>query len=72
MSPQLKTSTLPIIAVIGSLNADLTAYTSRIPNGGETLHATSFKVGSGGKGGNQACACAKLSRNFDALQMDRQ
>lgn len=68
MSPQSKASSLPIIAVIGSLNADLTTYTSRIPNGGETLHANSFKVSSGGKGGNQACACAKLSRSPNDLQ----
>ena len=33
-----------------------------MPDGGETLHANSFKVGSGGKGSNQASACAKLSR----------
>ncbi|KUJ20804.1 ribokinase [Mollisia scopiformis] len=59
---------LPVIAVIGSLNADLTTYTSRIPSGGETLHANSFKVGSGGKGGNQTCACAKLSRTSKDIQ----
>ncbi|OBT65554.1 hypothetical protein VE03_05036 [Pseudogymnoascus sp. 23342-1-I1] len=52
----------PLITVIGSLNADITTYTSRIPSGGETLHAKSFKTGAGGKGGNQAVACAKLSR----------
>lgn len=53
----------PTITVIGSLNVDLTAYTSRIPTGGETLYANSFKIGSGGKGGNQASACARLSRS---------
>jgi ribokinase len=53
---------------MGSLNADLTTYTSRMPDGGETLHANSFKVGSGGKGGNQASACAKLSRTSDDVQ----
>jgi len=68
MSTNSGASTLPIIAVIGSLNADLTTYTSRIPDGGETLHANSFKVGSGGKGGNQACACAKLSRTSNDVQ----
>jgi ribokinase len=68
MAAQSLTSPLPIITIIGSLNADLTSYTSRIPNGGETLHANSFKVGSGGKGGNQACACAKLSRSSQDLQ----
>jgi len=62
MSENARASNLPAIAVIGSLNADLTTYTSRIPDGGETLHANSFKIGNGGKGGNQACACAKLSR----------
>lgn len=60
--------TLPIITVIGSLNADLTTYTSRLPTGGETLYANSFRTGSGGKGGNQASACAKLSRKRDDLQ----
>jgi ribokinase len=66
--PEVSTSSsLPVIAVIGSLNADLTSYASRIPNGGETLHGTSFKTGSGGKGGNQACACAKLSRSSTKL-----
>lgn len=52
----------PLITVIGSLNTDITTYTSRIPSGGETLHARSIKNGAGGKGGNQAAACAKLSR----------
>ena len=61
-------SLIPIISVIGSLNADLTTYTSRIPEGGETLHSDSFEVGSGGKGGNQAVACAKLSRRSNDRQ----
>ncbi|PVH84850.1 ribokinase [Cadophora sp. DSE1049] len=56
------TPPLPLIHIIGSLNTDLTTYTPRIPSGGETLHATSFQTSSGGKGGNQAVACAKLSR----------
>jgi ribokinase len=62
------TAALPVIAIVGSLNADLTTYTSRIPNSGETLHGNSFNIGSGGKGGNQACACAKLSRQPNDLQ----
>lgn len=32
------------------------------------MHANSFEVGSGGKGGNQAVACAKLSRRSDDVQ----
>jgi ribokinase len=62
MSAGTKSCDLPVITIIGSLNADLTTYTSRIPGGGETLYANSFQTGSGGKGGNQASACAKLSR----------
>ncbi|KAI9647480.1 putative ribokinase [Ciborinia camelliae] len=51
-----------IITVIGSLNTDLVTLTPRVPTGGETLTATSFSTGPGGKGANQAVACARLSR----------
>ncbi|KAJ8057891.1 hypothetical protein OCU04_013073 [Sclerotinia nivalis] len=51
-----------IITVIGSLNIDLVTLTPRVPAGGETLTATSFSTGPGGKGANQAVACARLSR----------
>ncbi|KAH8894572.1 Ribokinase-like protein [Thozetella sp. PMI_491] len=53
----------PTIAVIGSLNVDLVTYTPRIPAAGETMTASGFHVGLGGKGANQAVACAKLSRS---------
>ncbi|KAJ9639859.1 putative ribokinase [Coniosporium tulheliwenetii] len=52
----------PIIAVIGSLNVDLVSRVKRIPAAGETLTASSFDIGSGGKGANQAVACARLSQ----------
>jgi ribokinase len=55
-------SSLPIVTIIGSLNADLIIRTTRIPEGGETLTARSFDTGAGGKGANQAVACARLSR----------
>ncbi|KAL9039348.1 MAG: hypothetical protein Q9214_004914 [Letrouitia sp. 1 TL-2023] len=51
-----------LITVIGSLNTDLITRTSRVPLSGETLTAESFSTGSGGKGANQATACARLSR----------
>ncbi|KAH7396391.1 ribokinase-like protein [Pyrenochaeta sp. MPI-SDFR-AT-0127] len=51
-----------VIAVIGSLNVDLVTRTSRVPVGGETLTSESFSIGWGGKGANQAVACARLSR----------
>ncbi|KAE8446086.1 hypothetical protein EG329_012594 [Mollisiaceae sp. DMI_Dod_QoI] len=50
------------ITIIGSLNTDLVTLTPRVPSGGETLTATSFSTGPGGKGANQAVACARLLR----------
>lgn len=54
---------MALITVIGSLNKDLVTRTSRVPAAGETLTANSFFTGSGGKGANQAVACARLSRH---------
>ncbi|KAF2140287.1 uncharacterized protein K452DRAFT_196678, partial [Aplosporella prunicola CBS 121167] len=51
-----------VIVVIGSLNVDLVTRTERVPAAGETLMAKSFDTGFGGKGANQAVACARLSR----------
>jgi hypothetical protein len=51
-----------VISVIGSLNVDLVTRTARVPVGGETLTSESFNIGWGGKGANQAVACARLSR----------
>ena len=55
---------LPSILVVGSLNMDLTTRTPRVPSAGETLTANSFSAGCGGKGANQAVACARASRTF--------
>ncbi|KAF2467929.1 Ribokinase-like protein [Lindgomyces ingoldianus] len=51
-----------VISVIGSLNVDLVTRTPRVPVAGETLTSESFDIGFGGKGANQAVACARLSR----------
>ena len=48
------------ICVIGSLNVDLTVGVSRFPLPGETLTGRSFDTFTGGKGGNQAIAAARL------------
>jgi ribokinase len=48
------------IAVFGSINMDITAYSDRLPRPGETLHGTRYITGLGGKGANQAAAAAKL------------
>ncbi|KAL2021329.1 hypothetical protein VTK56DRAFT_7300 [Thermocarpiscus australiensis] len=54
---------IPHITVLGSLNMDLVAYVPHHPRPGETLTADSFATSPGGKGANQAVACAKLSRS---------
>jgi ribokinase len=56
------TSPPPVICVLGSLNIDLVYYIPHHPQAGETLAATRSNVSPGGKGANQAVACAKLSR----------
>ncbi|KAI1503926.1 Ribokinase-like protein [Biscogniauxia marginata] len=56
----------PLITVLGSLNIDLVSYVPHHPLPGETLTSSSFAVSPGGKGANQAVACAKLSRSRTA------
>jgi ribokinase len=48
------------VAVLGSINMDVTAYLERLPKPGETLHGHDYKIGLGGKGANQAVAARKL------------
>lgn len=44
----------PAVAVVGSMNIDLIAYTRRAPGPGETVIGERFQSGFGGKGANQA------------------
>jgi ribokinase len=46
----------PRIAVVGSANVDLTTFSERFPNPGETIFGQKFDLGFGGKGANQAVA----------------
>ncbi|MCK9574345.1 MAG: ribokinase [Clostridia bacterium] len=48
------------IFVLGSLNMDLVINAERFPNKGETIKGTDFFINEGGKGLNQAVACAKM------------
>jgi ribokinase len=50
----------PLIVAAGSLNADLVSRVAHLPAPGETVPAIGFDTYCGGKGGNQACAAAKL------------
>ncbi len=46
--------------VVGSLNMDLVVRTRQFPEGGQTVQGESFQTLHGGKGANQAVACARL------------
>ena len=51
------------IVVVGSLNMDLVMRMARAPVGGETLPGIDFAMLPGGKGANQAVACARMGAN---------
>ena len=48
------------IVVVGSLNLDLVMRLDRVPGGGETVPGNDFATLPGGKGANQAVACARM------------
>ncbi|WP_460047567.1 ribokinase [Thermoanaerobacter brockii] len=48
------------IVVIGSINRDYTAQVKKLPEKGETVIASSYKISIGGKGANQAVAAKRL------------
>src|SRR5271169_6161466 len=47
------------VTVMGSFVADVAFRTEKLPAWGETYMGTSFKLGPGGKGSNQAVAAAR-------------
>ncbi len=55
------------IVVVGSLNADLTIYTERLPLPGETVHGNGFAVNPGGKSANQAVAAGRLGADVSLV-----
>jgi len=50
----------PSIVIIGSANVDMVARAGHLPRPGETVMGESFATVPGGKGANQAVACARL------------
>jgi len=48
------------VVVVGSANIDLVATAAHLPIPGETLMATTYSEHAGGKGLNQAIACARM------------
>lgn len=57
----------PNIVVVGSLNADLVTQSEKIPRRGETVLGEEFSTFLGGKGANQAVACARLGANVSII-----
>ena len=57
----------PVIAVVGSLNMDLVLQTHHAPAPGETVLAHALAYSPGGKGANQAVACARLGGEVHML-----
>ena len=57
------------IVVVGSLNMDFVVGVDRLPAPGETVLGRDFQMIPGGKGGNQACAAAKLASSSVRVRM---
>jgi ribokinase len=57
----------PRIVVVGSINLDLVVRVPRLPRPGETVAQGTFAQVPGGKGANQAVACARLGADVTLI-----
>nr|WP_157037553.1 ribokinase [Ornithinibacillus californiensis] len=55
------------VAVVGSINMDLTVTTDRVPEKGETVLGKEFATFPGGKGANQAVAASRLGATVQLI-----
>jgi ribokinase len=55
------------IAIVGSINVDVTAYAPTLARPGETVLGDKYLLGLGGKGANQAVAAAKLGSSVSFI-----
>lgn len=55
------------IGVVGSINTDLVINTDILPKVGETIVGKDFMIAYGGKGSNEAVACARLGESVNLL-----
>jgi ribokinase len=55
------------ITVVGSINIDMVVLTDRYPNRGETIFGKQMEILPGGKGANQATACALLGKTVHMI-----
>jgi ribokinase len=55
------------LVVVGSMNVDQVTYCTRFPDDGETLVATRYAQGFGGKGANQAVMAARLGTHVSMI-----
>ncbi len=55
------------VTVVGSINMDIVAMTNKYPNRGETIFGEHLELLGGGKGANQATACARLGKSVQLI-----
>ncbi|MBE3097160.1 MAG: ribokinase [Planctomycetes bacterium] len=58
---------MPRILVVGSVNMDIVAQVDRVPAPGENVRGKDLRTIPGGKGANQAVACARLGADTTFL-----